>query len=199
MAWVLQQFRDDPNILKGFTHKDRVPCICGRCGTEHTHSKRVVELAVAKESQGHLFCTRSCSSARQGTTWEIRDGVQGRVCKSCQQWTPQAHLHDRRGWICNTCTARQPRFRFRSYKGRAVKSSIPFVLSYQEFLQHWQKPCSYCGSPIETIGLDRKDNTRGYTPDNVTPCCPDCNWMKGGDTTEVFLARCVRVAERHPC
>ena len=27
-------------------------------------------------------------------------------------------------------------------------------------------------------GIDRKDNTRGYEPDNCLPCCGLCNRMK---------------------
>lgn len=40
--------------------------------------------------------------------------------------------------------------------------------------------CHYCGQHIETLGssLDRKDSDKGYTLDNVVPCCGDCNKVK---------------------
>jgi hypothetical protein len=28
------------------------------------------------------------------------------------------------------------------------------------------------------MGLDRKDNSGGYTPENTVPCCKDCNSLK---------------------
>lgn len=36
------------------------------------------------------------------------------------------------------------------------------------------KPCSYCGLG-ESGGLDRRDNARPHTKDNVVPCCVSCN------------------------
>lgn len=67
---------------------------------------------------------------------------------------------------------------------------IEFAISYEEFLFFTQiGMCHYCGgSDIvwnEFVGngrhrynLDRKDNARGYTLDNVVVCCKDCNLMK---------------------
>jgi hypothetical protein len=80
-----------------------------------------------------------------------------------------------------------------------VSAAIPFTLTRSEFLAFWQKPCSYCGSPIETIGLDRIDNTRGYEAGNITSCCQTCNQLKGEDTVQEFLTRCQRITELHPC
>jgi hypothetical protein len=36
-------------------------------------------------------------------------------------------------------------------------------------------------------GIDRLDNTKGYTIDNCVPCCPDCNEAKSNMTEEAFL------------
>lgn len=57
------------------------------------------------------------------------------------------------------------------------------------------KICGYCGEPIEWpspystglskfgYNLDRKDNKRGYTRDNVIVCCKTCNVAKGNRYT----------------
>lgn len=197
MAHTLQAYRDNPALLQQFTHRDPVPCICGRCGVSHTKVKRSVRMAIANNAQEHFYCTKKCSSLRDGT-WEVREGVEGRVCKTCLEWTPRTQLHQRRGWKCNTCAHKMPRFRFSTYKRRAKKAGIEFDLTYDEFMAHWQAPCHYCGSDIETIGLDRVDSSQGYTAANVVPCCHPCNWMKGDGSTEDFISRCVRVAELHP-
>lgn len=86
-----------------------------------------------------------------------------------------------------------------SYRGRALKNGWDFEISKPQFREMSQQPCHYCGtSPsnesyrgnrgrIKTgnrysvfvyNGLDRVDSTRGYTMDNIVPCCGICNHAK---------------------
>ena len=64
-----------------------------------------------------------------------------------------------------------------------------FTLTYEDFLTFWQQPCSYCGDPIKTVGLDRVDNSKGYIKDNVVSCCKHCNTWKHTATQADFYAR----------
>ena len=43
-----------------------------------------------------------------------------------------------------------------------------------------KQPCIYC-EDTEDIGLDRIDNTKGHTKDNVVPCCYACNTARGNN------------------
>jgi hypothetical protein len=44
---------------------------------------------------------------------------------------------------------------------------------YENLIAH---PCYRCGGPIGNgVGLDRQDNKKGYSLDNVEPCCGPCN------------------------
>lgn len=79
---------------------------------------------------------------------------------------------------------------FAQYKGGARHRGIEFTLTKEQFLSFWQKPCYYTGRPITTIGLDRVDNSKGYTMDNVVPCCKDVNLAKRALSAEAFLALC---------
>ena len=53
----------------------------------------------------------------------------------------------------------------------------------------FSKPCHYnCGETDWTkLGCDRIDNSLPHTPDNVVPCCDECNKKRGTKTYEEFL------------
>lgn len=72
-----------------------------------------------------------------------------------------------------------PKGKFQNYKGQAKHRGLSFEITYDEFLSFWQKPCSYCKSPVETVGLDRIDNGVGYTLLNIVAACSDCNYARG--------------------
>lgn len=68
--------------------------------------------------------------------------------------------------------------KYNAYKRSAKQRNIQFSLTKEDFQKYWQLPCTYCGDTINTLGLDRVENSRGYTVDNVVPCCTTCNRMK---------------------
>jgi len=87
------------------------------------------------------------------------------------------------------------RRKYSQYKWGAISRSLEFNLSFREFSQFWQKPCFYCRSPINTIGIDRVNNDFGYSKDNVVSCCSECNRMKGTLDMEAFVERCRKIAK----
>lgn len=81
----------------------------------------------------------------------------------------------------------------RDYKRSAIKRNIIWELSESDFDSLITQPCHYCGSlpsnktttynahrnsAIRYNGIDRLDNTKNYTKDNVVPCCFICNRAK---------------------
>ena len=77
--------------------------------------------------------------------------------------------------------------KYAKYKSNAKTRNYPFNLTFEQFITFWQKSCYYCGDEIETIGLDRVDNSRGYEIDNVVPCCKICNRMKLNMSKDDFI------------
>lgn len=80
----------------------------------------------------------------------------------------------------------------RRYKRNAHKRSIPFLLTDAQFRHLTSQPCHYCGvDPASTLpqfsqaanyphnGVDRKDPSLSYTPENCVPACTRCNMAKG--------------------
>ena len=82
-----------------------------------------------------------------------------------------------------------------SMKENAARRNLDWTLTDEEVRELIQKPCYYCGAlpsdhtqnkrirdkcrgDFPSNGLDRLDNFKGYTLDNVVPCCSKCNYMK---------------------
>ena len=75
--------------------------------------------------------------------------------------------------------------KFSTYKSRAKSKLIYFSLSIEEFNQMSKSSCSYCGVQGPN-GIDRKNNSKGYTLDNCVPCCKHCNYVKGDLSQDDF-------------
>lgn len=82
-----------------------------------------------------------------------------------------------------------------AYKRGANKRSYSFELSPEEFRNIIDKPCKYCGE-IDGLwsGVDRLDNSIGYTVTNSVPCCKFCNQAKHTNSVEYFIEKCKRIA-----
>src|SRR3990167_6506916 len=91
------------------------------------------------------------------------------------------------------------RVAFMAYKRGAKERGIEFNLTRDEFMSFWQKPCHYTGRPIAKIGVDRIDSEKGYSPENVVPCCYEVNIAKMTTGADTFIQMCrevVTVADR---
>lgn len=86
-----------------------------------------------------------------------------------------------------------------SYAFSAEKRNHEFSLSIEEFKNFIYSTCYYCKSPPSNIktfkskkkvkynGIDRIDNSLGYSMNNCVPCCGFCNYAKQGRTQKDFL------------
>ena len=86
---------------------------------------------------------------------------------------------------------------FVSLKNNAKVRNIKVEISERDFVEIAKKPCTYCGGlPIEKLppkkwqastylnGVDRVNNSTGYTLENSVSCCKQCNWAKKDLTLE---------------
>lgn len=94
------------------------------------------------------------------------------------------------------------RYAIRNYQNGAKERSIEWDLTEEQFEEITQKDCYYCGAKPNNKsyhfqagaingsyiynGLDRVDNTKGYTINNVVPCCKICNMAKNNLTLQEF-------------
>lgn len=100
----------------------------------------------------------------------------GPTCARCYERCPtrQKYRNERRRRY-----ARTPLGQFKQHLNSCKKRNTTNALSFDEFHRK-RGPCFYCsGDPPETgAGLDRIDNSKGYTFDNVIPCCTNCNYLR---------------------
>lgn len=83
------------------------------------------------------------------------------------------------------------------YKRSAKKRGYNYTLTLQDLRDYYKKNCYYCNDVVNDISLDRVDNTKGYTSDNIVSCCIRCNIMKHTQTQEDFIKRCKLIASLH--
>lgn len=63
---------------------------------------------------------------------------------------------------------------FGAYRLRDKRKGVVFDITLSFMRDEIAKGCVYCGD-VENVGLDRIDNSKGHTVDNVVPCCYVCN------------------------
>lgn len=83
-------------------------------------------------------------------------------------------------------------------KANAKTRNIAFRLSYDECAKLILQPCYLCKLQYNVpISLDRIDNSKPYTSDNVLPCCKACNIMKHNMSLSDFLNHTLRITVAH--
>lgn len=121
------------------------------------------------------------------------------LCATCDSTFQRLNQHNQ----CLDCTPNQVEYaanfrngingRWQMYKNSAKKRNLFFGLDLAQFADFWKKPCTYCGSEIATVGIDRIDSEKGYIIGNLVSCCARCNEMKNDRTVNQWMADMKRV------
>ena len=98
--------------------------------------------------------------------------------------------------------------KYAAYRVAARNRNLPFELSKEDFFKIVKMDCTYCGiGPINESrastkgsfyycnGVDRVDNSLGYTKENSVPCCGICNRAKHTMSATEFIAWLDRVTK----
>lgn len=101
---------------------------------------------------------------------------------------------------------------YRSYINSARSRDLAFSLDKAEFRVLTTGDCFYCGTPPAQEahsrsqrfnggyvynGIDRVDNTLGYSKGNCVSCCTRCNIAKHTHTRDEFFEHIRNVAVKH--
>lgn len=82
-------------------------------------------------------------------------------------------------------------------KAEAKRRDKTFNIDFDFFCELSLKPCYYCGVSgssklnyngfdLHYNGLDRIDNSKGYTSQNIRTCCKFCNALRGRIPAKVW-------------
>lgn len=98
---------------------------------------------------------------------------------------------------------------FGTYKRAAIRRNYIWELDMEQFRTIISKNCFYCGSVPKTEitlsknknygntlvynGIDRRDNTIGYTNENCVPACFICNKMKMDMEYNDFISQITKI------
>lgn len=157
----------------------------------------VLERSHIKCSQGKKWrCLCNCGSITHVVGTKLRAGS----TQSCgcllkeRRFLPRAPYKTR-----SPAALAAAKMLIRNYKSGAKRRNLDWTLSNEDFISLTQQNCAYCDKPpsqklassqngaIVYTGVDRADNTKGYTPDNVLPCCRQCNFAKGPLSVKEFV------------
>lgn len=110
-------------------------------------------------------------------------------------------------WWSQLRANRGERYAFKRIKSDAAPLRREFTISLEWFIDQCHRPCNYCGrvdrnnlsvrsrgksagwlvKDFKYNGLDRLDNSKGYTEENCVPCCAICNRAKNSMGYNEFI------------
>ena len=108
-------------------------------------------------------------------------------CSNCNKLKPKTRFGKHKGnkdGLTYSCKTIAGRWRYRKYD--AGRKGREFSITQEQFEALTTNPvgCYLCGTTASQLSLDRVNNLRGYTIDNVAACCWPCNASKGASTLE---------------
>ena len=132
-------------------------------------------------------CQCDCGRRATPSTTVLRSRI-NHACGSCAI---------RRGWqkiIRLPLYEIELRTGLKNYRNGAKKRGLIWDLPDWLFRSLFNRSCFYCGL-FPSRGIDRRDNSKGYTRENSVPCCAQCNYAKRDQTELEFLQWLRRLVE----
>lgn len=164
-----------------------------------------------RDSRGRSVIRLKCTCDCGRTASPAKEKVTGGQTKSCGCLLEKSRqtLGEKRRLPDGVASFNET---YGAYKKSATERGYTFELTKNEFKEIATKPCIYCGDVLTNIkrpsdagkrtrngywrytGIDRYDNSIGYTLSNSVPCCRVCNRVKTDmdvDTLKIHLQKMV--------
>lgn len=130
------------------------------------------------------LCDCDCGNTTFARSYSLKTGKH----KSCGCLNKEPRPHRR---LPNNLAMKKSLYK--NYKSSAQRRGYNFTLSLEEFVTLIEEDCYYCGETPKNStnsqniknygnykynGIDRENNSLGYSINNVVPCCETCNIAK---------------------
>lgn len=125
--------------------------------------------------------------------------LRGTISHKCPQWWAIHGARRKRGRTPLPDSQAHVNILYGHYSGSAARRGLEFALTKAQARSLFQGNCAYCGAePTESYtsanlagtykwnGIDRLDNSLGYSVTNCVTCCPTCNWSKRTQSVDDF-------------
>lgn len=156
------QIKDNSEFHKNKCTKDGLRETCKTCMCDYMKHYRLSNLASIRDRKRSSYYKHRNENLRKRHAYYIR---------TKNRWDFQR---------------RTPKWRFGILVRNAKTRNITVDITLDQYIHLISgNKCFYCGSALPECGggLDRIDNTKGYTIGNLVPCCETCNRIKGHDLT----------------
>jgi hypothetical protein len=130
-------------------------------------------------------------------------------CKKHKEKKKLYESKNRKRYTCLSCARitwrksdKTPAARYNHGKRKANERGLEFTITLEEYSVKITQPCYYCKNQlykksVRGVGLDRLDNSIGYTNDNTVSCCYVCNTIKNNfltaEETQVAVKAIIRL------
>lgn len=162
------------------------------------YKKKQEKVDKSRENSENSLCIR-CGEIQKLANFQIKSGELSRYCSSCRL---KSCIYDK-SRIRRNVKTNEKLIKSFIRNAQPHRRAKKWKLTMEEALDIISNPCYYCGTYDEkmndngklysNIGIDRVDNKKGYTTDNVVPACRLCNYMKYTYSSEKFVEYCMNI------
>lgn len=150
---------------------------CGVCKKEKENMKSESVCVQCAEKRKEYYKKNSEKIKKNSSEWRLNN--KNRSKKYNRTW----HINNKEKLKEYKNRRRsKPNVHFSKAKMASKRRGIEFILTLEQYTTIINNECYYCsghfGKVIYGSGLDRLDNSKGYTNDNVVSCCKLCNRLK---------------------
>jgi hypothetical protein len=165
------------------------------------YGKLTVQEQVDRNPSGHIrwLCNCECGGTAIVTSCNLRNGhTQSCGCLRKQRGRENFALGSQANRLPSGIAAKNALYA--RYRNGAQNRQLQWDLTKKDFEQLTQGNCFYCNREPEQEnnvqsntgsyiynGIDRVNNSKGYTTGNCVSCCKQCNIAKGTLSLEEFL------------